>query len=1063
MNFKLYELMRVFPSKIQRCVLSLVFLFAITGPDNLYAWPAADQQTPAKTVHGIVTDNNGVPMSGVTVTVGSTNRGAITGNDGRYSIEASSDDELTFAMLGKEPRTVKIGDSTVIDIALDDKADVMDEVTVVAFATQKKESVISSISTVKPSELKVPSSNLTTALAGRIAGIISYQRSGEPGLDNADFFVRGVTTFGYASSPLILIDGVEMSSQDLARLQVDDIASFSIMKDATATALYGARGANGVILVTTKEGQEGKAKVSARYEFSVSSPTRNVELADPITYMKLHNEAVATRNPLGIQPYSQEKIDKTAAGVNQYVYPAVDWYDMLFKQQAINHRANLNVNGGGKVARYYIAASFSSDNGVLNVDKRNNFNSNIDLKRYQIHSNININITPTTEAVIRLHSTFDDYTGPIDGGSALFNKVMRTSPVLYPAYFPPDEANESKNHILFGNYGSGNYINPYADMVKGYKDYTTSTVLAQFELRQDLGFILKGLKIRGLHSETRNAYNEINRSYNPFYYTVAGYDKYTDVYTLECLNPTGGREYLDYNEGTKSIVSTVYSEIALNFDRTFNEKHTVSAMVVGIRREKKMANAGSLQLSLPYRNLGISGRATYSFDSRYFIEANFGYNGSERFDAAHRFGFFPSVGAGWILSNEPFYKGSIKRIMPKLKFKATYGLVGNDNIGGDENRFFFLSEVDMNAGNTLAFGSDFSYTKPKINILRYANPDITWEVANKMNLGLEVNLFNSLEINADFFMERRSNILIDRAYIPWTMGLTESNVPKANLGKAKGHGVDFSIDYNKVFNQNWWLTGRVNFTYASSEYTRYEEPNYAATPWLSRIGQKIGQQWGYVAERLFVDEYDVLNSPDQGTSVMAGDIKYRDINGDGKISTLDMVPIGYPTTPEIVYGFGFSVGYKGFDLSCFFQGMGRESFWIDARKTAPFIDTDDISSVISQNALLKVYADDHWSEYNRDIYALWPRLANETIDNNRLRSTWFMRNGSFMRLKSAELGYTFPESMTKKIRISKIRLYVSGTNLLTFSNFKLWDPEMAGNGLGYPLQRVINGGIQVSF
>ena len=1009
-------------------------------------------------ITGTVSDDYGETMPGVNVTVkGSTSDGTVTDANGEFSIIVPGETTvLQFSYIGYQTLDVIVGNRKILPVTLKEVAAELDEVTVVAFATQKKESVISSISTVKPSELKVPSSNLTTALAGRIAGIISYQRSGEPGQDNAEFFVRGVTTFGYAASPLILIDGVEMTTSDLSRMQVDDIASFSIMKDATATALYGARGANGVILVTTKEGKEGKASVSVRYETSISSPTRNIEIADPITYMQLHNEAVVTRDPLGIRPYSQEKIDNTIAGTNPYVYPAVDWYKMLFKDQTVNQRLNLNINGGGTIARYYIAGTFSQDNGVLNVDKRNNFNSNIDLKRYQIHSNININLTRTTEAIIRLHTTFDDYTGPIDGGTTVYNKVMRASPVLYPAYFPPDEAHEYTKHILFGNYGSGGYINPYADMVRGYREYNEATVLAQFELKQDLAFILKGLKLRALHNETRYTFSDVNRAYVPFYYTVAGYDKYTDVYVLNALNPESGREYLGYSEGAKTVESTIYTEVAINYDQTFNEKHTVSGMLVGIRRNRNISNAGTLQLSLPYRNLGVSGRLTYSFDSRYFIEANFGYNGSERFDRNHRFGFFPSIGLGYLISNEPYYGDGLKKIMPKLKIKATYGLVGNDNIGGPNSRFFHISEVNMNAGGTYYFGTDFGYTKNLIQIRRYANPDISWEIAHKMNVGLEVNLLKSFDLNVDIFKENRSSILMDRAYIPRTMGLSEGvETPKANLGEAEGQGIDFSIDYNKSFNNDFWLVGRVNFTYATSKYLKYEEPDYRKTPWLSAKGQKINQRWGYVAERLFVDEDEVKNAPYQGATVMAGDIKYRDINDDGQITSIDMVPIGFPTVPEIVYGFGFSIGWKFLDLSCFFQGSARTSFWIDPNATAPFIN--------SQTALLKAYADDHWSEYNRDLYALWPRLNSEGDVNNRMTSTWWMQNGAFIRLKSMEFGYTAPAKLTKRIKIDKVRIYASGTNLLNFSKFKLWDVEMAGNGLGYPIQKVINAGIQVSF
>ena len=433
-----------------------------------------------KEVSGVIVDEMNVPVAGATITVKNSTRGCITDIDGRYAISVNVGDELLVNFWGYQTAEIKItSDKNEYNVQLKQKIDELEEVTVVAFAKQKKESVISSVTTVKPSELKAPTSNLTTALAGRMSGLIAYQTSGEPGKDNAQFFIRGVTTFGYKTDPLILIDNVELTSEDLARLNVDDIASFSIMKDATATALYGARGANGVILVTTKEGKEGKATVSFRVENSLSTPVDMVDLADPITYMRLHNEAVRTRNPLGVLPYSESKIANTMKGTNPYVYPAVNWYDELFNDYTMNQRVNMSVSGGGKVARYYIAASFNNDNGVLKNNGANNFNNNISLKKYSIRSNININLTKTTEAVVRFQGNFDSYSGPLDGGDGLFSKVMRANPVLFPKYYPAPS--EYSSHIYFGNYTGGKYINPYADMVKGYKNYDRTLVLAQFE------------------------------------------------------------------------------------------------------------------------------------------------------------------------------------------------------------------------------------------------------------------------------------------------------------------------------------------------------------------------------------------------------------------------------------------------------------------------------------------------------------------------------------------------------------------------------------------------------
>ena len=1058
-----------FPRKGLLKAAGLSVLLLCSSPQFIFAdFPGIDSNMELlqsrRKFAGKVLGADGETLPGATIMVVGSTRGVTTDLDGSFTIDVLENDKLEVSYLGMENQIITVKGKNNQVITLKNQASELDEVTVVAFAKQKKESVIASVSTIKPAELKVPSSNLTTALAGRMSGIISYQRSGEPGQDNADFFVRGVTTFGTGkANPLILIDGIELTSEDLSRLNTDDIASFSIMKDANATALYGARGANGVILVTTKEGTEGKAKLSIRFENSFSSAADEVELADPITYMRLHNEAVSTRDPKGVLPYTNEKIANTERNLNPYVYPAVDWKDMLFKNFTSNQRINMNISGGGKVARYYVAAAMNLDNGILKVDKRNNFNNNISLKKYLLRSNINLNITKTTEMVVRLHGTFDDYTGPIAGGSGLYGMVMKSNPVLFPAYFEPDEANIHTKHILFGNYEEkAAYINPYAEMVKGYKDYSKTLVLAQIELKQDLGFITKGLSARALFNATRYSYFDVSRYYNPYYYAVGSYNKVTNTYMLNPLNKEAGTEYLNYSEGGKDVYSTTYFEVAAQYNRTFREKHAVSGLLVYTARENLKGNAGSLQLSLPSRNLGLAGRFTYAYDSRYFLEFNFGYNGSERFASSERFGFFPSAGLGYIVSNEDFFEPWRKTIS-KLKLKATYGVVGNDQIGEDKDRFFYLSEVNLdNSGRGMSFGTDFNYSKNGVSISRYADPYITWERSYKQNYGIELGLFDKLELQFDYFRENRKDILQERQDIPSTMGLQAPQ--RANIGEAFGSGIELQLDYSQSFSNKMWLSVRGNFTYASSEFKLYEEPEYIDTPWRRKTGQKISQNYGYIAERLFVDDEDVKNSPMQNFGEYgAGDIKYKDINMDGKIDEQDAVPIGYPTTPEIIYGLGFSMGYKNIDFSVFFQGSARSSFWINPTSLSPFIDTDADDGFTSQNALLKTIADDHWSEANRDIHAFWPRLSNYSIANNTQTSTWWMRNGTFLRLKSLELGYTLPEKWTKAAHMQMVRFYLSGTNLLCFSNFKLWDPEMAGNGLGYPVQRVFNIGVNVSF
>lgn len=1010
-----------------------------------------------QTVKGNVTDTNGDPIPGAGILVKGEARGVITGLDGAFSIDVTENETLEFSALGYVTKEVTVGKQAVINVVLSSKTDELDEVTVVAFAKQKKESVIASIATVNPQSLKVPSSNLTTALAGKVSGIISYQVSGEPGQDNAQFFVRGISSFGASAKkdPLILIDNIEMSSNDLARLTTDDIASFSVMKDATAAALYGARGANGVILITTKSGVEGKAKFSFRFENSVSTPTRTVEFTDPVSFMRFHNEAVKTRNPIASQPYSLEKIANTqSANRNTNVFPANDWYDMLFKDCTYNTRFNFNLSGGGKVANYYISAAYTRDNGSLKKDRANNYNNNIALNKYVLRANFNVNVTSSTLVTVRLHGSFDDYNGPISGGSELYKLAMNANPVAFPAFYKPDNILSAARHTMFGNTSDNSYVNPYAEMVKGYKQYSTASMLAQVEVKQDFSNIItKGLEARVLVNTDRYSYFDLRREITPYYYSLGTYDRDTGDYTVRSLN--SGSNALSYTEGAKDVSSTLYLEAAVSYNRTFAKKHAVGGLLVYTLQQRLYGNAGTLQTSLPYRNEGLAGRFTYAYDDRYFAEFNFGYNGSERFDVNHRWGFFPSVGVGYVISNEKFFK-PIKDKITLLKLKATYGLVGNDEIGSE--RFFYLSNVNLNDPNkSVSFGTSLNHSNPGVSVVQYANPNITWEISRKMNIGLELELFKDLSIQADYFTENRSNILMPRAFIPSSAGY-EATI-SANVGAAVGQGCEVALQYNHSFLNGMWLTGTGNFTYATSKYQIYEEPDYSDTPWLSHKGNSLGQTYGYVAERLFVDDNEVSNSPAQnfGGSVktMAGDIKYKDINGDGVINTLDKVPIGYPYTPEIIYGFGLSWGWKGFDLSLFFQGSGRSSFWINPEEVAPFVK--------GQRNMLKVIADDVWTEENRSVKSFWPRLSEEASANNTQTSTWFMRNGSFLRLKSAEFGYSLPDRVIKKAKMSMCRFYISGTNLLTFSKFKLWDPEMKGNGLGYPIQRVYNFGINLSF
>lgn len=1018
-------------------------------------------------VTGLVRDSSGSPLPGVTIHLkGNKSIGTTTDQNGHYILEVPDNAVLVFSMISFEQQEIPVNGKKVINVVMHPVSTQLGEMVVTAFEThQNKSDMVGSVTSISSKDLaKNPSSNLTTALAGRAAGLIAFQRSGEPGEDNANFFIRGVTTFGYKKDPLILIDGVELTTTDLARIQPDDIASFTILKDATATAVYGARGANGVILVTTKEGAVGKAKLSFRIENSISEPTRNVQLADPVTYMKMYNEAIVTRDPYGVPLYSEEKIANTASGANPLVYPANDWRDLLFKNSTTTRRVNLNVSGGGGVARYFVSGSYDRDNGLLKVDHRNNFNNNINLNSYTLRTNVNISLTKTTTLNARLSGNFDDYTGPISGGAAMYNEIMHSNPVLFPPYYPVDSAHQYVNHIMFGNYtarsGSGvGYSNPYADMVKGYKNYSRSLMQAQLELKQDFSFITDGLSAKVMGYTYRQSYFDVIRAYNPYYYQLGSYDKSTNSYTITGLNEDAGTEYLGYSQSRPVVSSSFYLESMLNYNHTFKKKHGISGMVVYQMKSSQTSANGDLQQSLPFRNLGVSGRLTYNYDKRYYAEFDFGYNGSERFASNHRYGFFPSYGLAWTISNEKFFK-SIKPVVSNLRLRATYGIIGNDAIGSAEDRFFYISNVNMNdADKSATFGgtTESTYSLNGITVTRYANSDITWETSKEKNIALDIGLFDHLTITAEFYSQYRDHILMTRT-VPLTMGLSADS--RANVGAATGKGTDISLNYNQFFHNGFWLQAMGNFTYATSEYKVYEEPHYDE-PYRYHVGHSLSQTYGYIAERLFVDDKDAENSPLQNFGEYgAGDLKYLDVNGDGQITEADKVPIGNPTTPEIVYGFGFSAGYKNLDVSVFFQGLANESFWIN---TAPYSSTNTGSTIpfVSDGEVLQAYADSYWSEDNRNINALWPRLSPTVNKNDTQTSTWFMRNGSFLRLKQVEIGYALPKRIQQKLHTSNLRIYVNASNLLSFSKFKLWDVEMGGNGLGYPIQRVFNLGLNM--
>ncbi|WP_207421586.1 SusC/RagA family TonB-linked outer membrane protein [Desertivirga brevis] len=1083
MNKKLLEI-------IKRRGVQLVLLLLLLGSKS----SLAQEQV---TVEGVVRDTvSGLP--GVAVKVVGSAKGATSDPVGRFKLVAERNATLSFSFVGFKSRLINLRERKVnngvieLNVLLSSDNTTLEEVAITGFGgKQKKASLVSSITTVDVKEMKTASSNLTNALAGKVAGIISFQASGEPGLgtDNSSFFIRGLSSFGSGKvDPLILIDGIESSPTDMARLQTDDIADFSVLKDAAAASIYGARGANGVVLINTKLGKSGTPTFNFRVENKISTNTQNFQLADNINYMNLANEAVVTRDPLASEPYSQFKIINTVAGADPNLFPNNNWTDRLIKDYTSNQSYNLNINGGATRARYFIGGTFNRDNGILKVDAINNFNNNVRLNNYSIRSNVDFNVTKSTVVIVRMYGQFDDYNGPIgtpdpnqtwrmrSGGETTFSNALYANPVMFPALYP-ESMLPYIEHPLFGSSRTRNlngtlnpslYVNPYAEMVRGYQVYKTSNLAPQLEIKQDFSMITPGLNARAMGYLRRVSHFSVNRQYVPFYYQAV-IDPTNQSYQLSALNDGGessigptGREYLDYSPSGSSIDSRLWLEGSLTYDRTFKVKNAVSGMLTGYMSNYE-GNSGGLIGSLPARNAGLSGRFTYGYDNRYMAEFNFGFNGSERFDKSHRFGFFPSAGLGYRISNEKFF-APLKSAINNLKLRATYGVVGNDAIGPAGDRFFYLSDVNLNNGG---YGASFgrndgaaTYFRNGISINRYANSTITWEKSKQLNLGMDMTLFNSVDIVAEVFKQKRSQILQTIQSIDNASGLGVS--PYANSGEAEVKGIDLSLAYRKNFSKSFWMNTRGTFTFSSSKQLKVDEIAYNnSLSHLSRIGYPINQGFGYIAERLFIDDAEVANSPVQQVdpnnrvAVRAGDIKYRDINNDGVINPDDMVAIGYPRQPQIIYGFGSSLGYKKLDVNFYFQGSARSSFLINPGAIQPFVTSGGY-----QSGLLQTIADDHWSETNRNIYAFWPRLSAEYNANNNQASTWWLRNGSFVRLKQVDMGYSF--SNMKKIAVKSARLYFSATNLFVWSKFKMWDVEMGGNGLGYPVQSIYSLGLQVN-
>ncbi|UGU17216.1 TonB-dependent receptor [Sinomicrobium kalidii] len=1006
------------------------------------------KKTTQLAIQGMITDVQGQPLPGVNVTEKGTVNGVVTDFDGNYTIEVGSRDAvLIFSYIGMKTREVTVGDQANINVQLENDIQSLDEVVLVGYGKQKKISVVGAQSSVKAEELEQPVANIGTMLAGRIAGLTGVQRDGLPGYDGADIWIRGISTFTNAG-PLILVDGVQRS---LDNLDPRDIASFTILKDASATAVYGIRGANGVILIETKRGKIGKPEVSVDYNEGWTSFTNVPDLADGETYMRLANEALTTR---GQEPkYSGEYIENTVNQTDKFLYPDVDWIDTVFKDFGRNRRASVNVTGGAENAVYYVSLGYYDETGLFVTDGLESYDSDTRFKRYNFTSNLTLDITRTTKVNVGIQGYLSEGTYPGAGVGSVFSAAMEAPPVEYPILYP--------GGYVPGKSSNGGLRNPYADVAKrGYRNENKNQIYSNLRIDQQLGFITEGLSWSGMFAF--DAYNEqfITRSKRENTYFVDQNFPYTEDGELLLNETYTGQNFLGYdrsNGGNRRF----YLETSFNYNRDFG-KHSVSGLVLFNRSDYINAFAGDFTGSIPFRNQGLAGRATYSYDDRYFFEVNAGYNGSENFAPENRYGFFPSVAAGWVISNEKFFEPFAKTIN-YLKIRYSDGLVGAESGAG---RFSYLSRVEQNNDFGFDFGENIQFT-PGIRETYYG-VDVTWAESRKQDLGIELNMFKSeLQIIFDLFKEHTKGAFLQRGDLPNYIGLTTD--PYGNLGVVENKGFDGSVTYNKNFGE-FRLGFRGNFSYNRNEIIENGQPEQLYE-WQDRRGTPLLARFGYTAERLYTLDDDTNgdgfitaddgNFPDQFGQIMPGDIKYKDLNDDGKIDSYDQREIGQGDVPALTYGFGITGEYKGFDASVFFQGQEEADIMLNGSGIHPFVGGGGTGN-------LYTVAVNRWTPENDDPYALYPRLSYGDTglgqNNNTQGSTWWKRDIDFLRLKTAEIGYTLPKNVAQRISLENVRFYLRGTNLLTFSSFDLWDPELlTSNGGTYPNISVVSIGVNVLF
>ncbi|MCM4169386.1 TonB-dependent receptor P3 [Arenibacter antarcticus] len=995
------------------------------------------------TVNGIIQDDEGRPLSGANVVEAGTTNGVTADFDGNFTINVKSDKAiLLVSYIGFATKEVPVNGRENLSIVLEESAAGLDEVVVVGYGKQKKESVVGAQSTLKRAELKSPVGDLTTAIAGKLAGVVATQRGGGPGADGATLFIRGIGTFASSpQTPLLVVDGVP--DRDINNIDPEDIESFTILKDATATAVYGTRGANGVILINTRTGKKGKPTINVELNHAVTQFTSLPEFVDGPNFMRLYNEGleVRGRSPL----YTEETINKHESGEDPDLYPNTDWYDVLFNDYGSNDRVTVNINGGSENATYYLSTGYFGEVGQFKKDRIQAYNSELMLNRFNFTSNLNLKISKSTKLDFGVNGYITDYNRPAYGVNQIFSLASATAPHIIPPQYSNGEWPQLK----------GTLESPYMALTQsGVTNQSKNTIRSNLRISQELDILTKGLSATAMFAYDVNNSNYLTRSRSLQTYFANGRDDEGNLIT-EISSPGSKELGFSLNRyGDKRF----YLEAAGNYSRRFG-LHDVSAMTLFNQSDYRDASerVKSYKAAIQYRQRNFVGRANYGYADKYFAEANFSYSGSDNFVESERYGFFPSFGAGWIASKEKFFE-PLEDLISHFKLRYSYGLSGNAAVNNPDLRFLYLTTIGE--GGNYTFGAPGSQRNFKGYYESRVGGNVRWETSYRQNLGIELNfLNNNLELIVELFKEKREGILLPNYVIPYASGFTTGNIPYNNIGKTENKGIDVTAEYNKNWGTDNFFSFKGTFNYNENLAVFDGLPEWKY-PYLNRIGQPISQRFGYIATGLFETEDEIGNAATQAGDIRPGDIRYKDLNGDGVINSNDQTAIGYGSIPKIVYGLSFGGGFKGFDISLFFQGTGLVDFnYSSGFATTPFPEGATYGNMYSMML-------NRWTPENPNPDAFYPRLStSRDVTTNYYTSTWWIKRADYLRLKQAEIGYSFTNNrFLNKYAIQKLRVFTSGTNLFTLTPWKHWDPELGdGRGAVYPNISTYNIGLRINF